>query len=328
MWAVIVVEPLRGSGRAFDPSAAGLIRCPRFTRTLQGPHGVSTDSPRREVLRRFQALADQLVAARGCSRRCSRRNPRSGTRRDEIKEVEHKCDFLTHEIIQRLNRTFVTPLDREDIHALAASLDDVMDAIDASATARPPLPARPVRFGARELARRSSPVAPSRSAWPLDALERKKGVVTRPPSKINRLENEADRVHQEAVRRLFDEERDPIVVMKWKEDARLPRGRHRPLRGRRQRPRRRRRQARVARAMLLASSSRSICVALVFDYINGFHDAANSIATVVSTRVLSPGKAVIWAAVLQFRRGLHVRHRRRQDGRLGDDRRARSSRSR
>ena len=52
---------------------------------------------------------------------------------DEIKEVEHKCDFLTHEIIQRLHRTFVTPLDREDIHALARSLDDVMDAIDASA---------------------------------------------------------------------------------------------------------------------------------------------------------------------------------------------------
>src|SRR5918995_384065 len=52
---------------------------------------------------------------------------------DQIKEVEHKCDFLTHEIIQRLHRTFVTPLDREDIHAMARSLDDVMDAIDASA---------------------------------------------------------------------------------------------------------------------------------------------------------------------------------------------------
>ena len=56
---------------------------------------------------------------------------------DEIKEIEHKCDFLTHEIIQRLHRTFVTPLDREDIHALARSLDDVMDAIDASASDRP-----------------------------------------------------------------------------------------------------------------------------------------------------------------------------------------------
>ena len=51
---------------------------------------------------------------------------------DEIKEVEHQCDNLTHQIIQRLNRTFVTPLDREDIFELARSLDDVMDAIDAT----------------------------------------------------------------------------------------------------------------------------------------------------------------------------------------------------
>src|SRR6187549_988924 len=53
---------------------------------------------------------------------------------DEIKEVEHQCDTLTHQIIQRLNRTFVTPLDREDIFGLARSLDDVMDAIDATAS--------------------------------------------------------------------------------------------------------------------------------------------------------------------------------------------------
>src|SRR5262245_17964560 len=52
---------------------------------------------------------------------------------DEIKEIEHRCDQLTHEIIERLYRTFVTPLDREDIHTLARTLDDVMDAIDASA---------------------------------------------------------------------------------------------------------------------------------------------------------------------------------------------------
>ena len=52
--------------------------------------------------------------------------------------------------------------------------------------------------------------------------------------------------------------------------------------------------------MLLRSSPALILVALIFDYINGFHDAANSIATVVSTRVLSPGKAVIWAAFFNF----------------------------
>src|SRR5438128_2485585 len=82
-------------------------------------------------------------------------------------------------------------------------------------------------------------------------------------------------------------------------DARLPRRRHRPLRRRRQRPRRRRGQARIT-AMLFAVVTGLILVALFFDYINGFHDAANSIATVVSTRVLSPGKAVIWAAFFNF----------------------------
>src|SRR6188474_1834326 len=72
---------------------------------------------------------------------------------DEIKEVEHKCDFLTHEIIQRLNRTFVTPLDREDIHELARSLDDVMDAIDAAAALIRLYRLNTVRPGVREMAR-------------------------------------------------------------------------------------------------------------------------------------------------------------------------------
>ena len=72
---------------------------------------------------------------------------------DEIKEVEHKCDHLTHQIIQRLNTTFVTPIDREDIHALAKSLDDVMDAIDASAKVVRLYKIKSVRYGASELAR-------------------------------------------------------------------------------------------------------------------------------------------------------------------------------
>jgi hypothetical protein len=135
---------------------------------------------------------------------------------EEIKEVEHKCDFLTHEVIQRLNRTFVTPLDREDIHALARSLDDVMDAIDAAATLVRLYRLDTVRFGARELARIITASAEEiRPA--LEALEQKKGGVVVHAVEINRLENEADRLHQQAVMRLFDDERDPILVMKWKE---------------------------------------------------------------------------------------------------------------
>src|SRR5229473_7708488 len=134
---------------------------------------------------------------------------------DEIKEVEHKCDFLTHEIIQRLNRTFVTPIDREDIHSLARTLDDVMDAIDNAAALIPLYHIDRVRSGARELARIISD-STDQVRHAVEALEKRTGVLER-AVEINRLENEADRVHQKAVGRLFDEERDPIVVMKWKE---------------------------------------------------------------------------------------------------------------
>src|SRR5436189_3833070 len=81
----------------------------------------------------FEALADELKSGAGILEDMVAPDHPVWDKADEIKEVEHKCDFITHEIIQRLNRTFVTPLDREDIHELARSLDDVMDAIDAAA---------------------------------------------------------------------------------------------------------------------------------------------------------------------------------------------------
>src|SRR5438445_12982571 len=101
----------------------------------------------------FQALADELKRGAGLLESMLAPERPDWNKADEIKEVEHKCDVLTHEVIQRLNRTFVTPLDREDIHALARSLDDVMDAIDAAATLVRLYRLDSVRFGARELAR-------------------------------------------------------------------------------------------------------------------------------------------------------------------------------
>jgi predicted phosphate transport protein (TIGR00153 family) len=134
---------------------------------------------------------------------------------DEIKEVEHKCDFLTHEIIQRLNRTFVTPLDREDIFELARSLDDVMDAIDASASIVRLYHIESVRPGARELTRLVRDSA-DQVVGAIKALEKRKGVAEC-AVEINRLENEADRAHQAAVSALFKDEKDAIVIIKWKE---------------------------------------------------------------------------------------------------------------
>ena len=163
----------------------------------------------------FQSFGDELMrGARLLEEMLAPDQPIWG-KADEIKQVEHKCDLLTHEIIQRLNRTFVTPLDREDIHELASSLDNVMDAIDASAALVRLYRLDPVRFGARELARIVTAAA-GQVRLALTALEKNKGLMTH-ATEINRLENEADRVHQEAVSRLFNDERDPLLVMKWKE---------------------------------------------------------------------------------------------------------------
>jgi len=163
----------------------------------------------------FQALGDELKnGARLLEAMLAPPHP-IWSKADEINVVEHKCDSLTHAIIQRLNRTFVTPLDREDIHALARSLDDVMDSIDASATLIRMYRLDNVRFGARELAQIITASA-DEVRLALGALEQSKGLMAH-AVEVNRLENEADRIHQQAVIQLFDAERDPITVMKWKE---------------------------------------------------------------------------------------------------------------
>lgn len=163
----------------------------------------------------FLQLTDELRNGARLLEEMLATDPPLTDKADEIKEVEHKCDFITHAVIQRLNRTFVTPIDREDIHALARSLDDVMDAIDACAALVRLYRISSVRFGARELARViSSSTHQVRLA--MEGLELRKGVTER-VVEINRLENEADRLHHQAMERLFADERDPIAVIKWKE---------------------------------------------------------------------------------------------------------------
>ena len=132
-----------------------------------------------------------------------------------IKEVEHACDRSTRAIIDRLNRTFVTPLDREDIHALASKLDDVMDAIDAAASVMRLYKITDVRPGARRLA---DIICDSmdRLSEAIAALDKRNGVLEL-AARVTQLENEADRVHQDAIVELFDNEQNPIIVIKWKE---------------------------------------------------------------------------------------------------------------
>jgi predicted phosphate transport protein (TIGR00153 family) len=134
---------------------------------------------------------------------------------EEIRLVEHDCDERTHQIIQRLNTTFVTPLDREDIHALARTLDDVMDAIDAAATLFPLYDIATLRKGAAELAAVISQQA-DQLRLAIEGLESRTGVQDR-IREIHTFEHEADMIHRDAVQRLFREESDPIAIIQWKE---------------------------------------------------------------------------------------------------------------
>jgi predicted phosphate transport protein (TIGR00153 family) len=135
---------------------------------------------------------------------------------ERIKEVEHIGDGITHDIALRLNQTFLTPLDREDIHDLASALEDILDAVEAVAD----------RFAIYKIAQ------PTESAIRLaDILYRASVAVGRGVDhiamsheevkeygvQVNSLENEADRVSRDAISELFEKETNPIAVIKWKE---------------------------------------------------------------------------------------------------------------
>lgn len=163
----------------------------------------------------FITLADRIVSGATLLERMLASDPPAWDMALQIKQVESECDALTHNIIQRLNSTFVTPIDREDIHALAKSLDDVMDAIDAAAAVTRRYRMAQLRYGARELASLTWQ-STMQVKVAVEALERKKEV-HQVAVEVNRLENAADDIHDEALRRLFEEEKDAITVIKWKE---------------------------------------------------------------------------------------------------------------
>ena len=163
----------------------------------------------------FKEMADEIRAAAVLLESLLATDPPDDAKVDLIKDAEHRCDTLTHDSIQRLNRTFVTPFDREDLYALSTSLDDVMDEIDHAATLVRLYQIASVRPGARELAHTVTG-STDRLHSALVALATKKPIHPH-AVEINRLENEADRAYQEAVRRLFAEETDPVAIIKWKE---------------------------------------------------------------------------------------------------------------
>jgi predicted phosphate transport protein (TIGR00153 family) len=135
-----------------------------------------------------------------------------------IKEIEHETDVITHTCVERLHTTFITPIDRDDIHRLITRMDDVMDFIE-SASERIALyelrdMTEEVRDLAKVLVRATEAVA--RAVTGLRDMKKSEGVLEH-CIEVNRLENEGDEILRNAVATLFREATDPLLVMKWKE---------------------------------------------------------------------------------------------------------------
>jgi hypothetical protein len=136
----------------------------------------------------------------------------------KIKDIEHDGDSITHRIFSELNSTFVTPIDREDIHELASALDDILDHIDGCAN----------RFALYKITRVPKTVNQLIEVLVLSIAELKNGVhllrnlndiedFKASFTKVNEYENQADDIFDKAVADLFDKEKDPVQIIKLKE---------------------------------------------------------------------------------------------------------------
>lgn len=141
------------------------------------------------------------------------------SRREEltarIKTEEHAADALTYEVLQRIDRSFVTPLDREDIHLLTNRLDNVVDLIDGTARRVTMYQITEPRAAASELTR----VLRAAASAITDGVKhiRKPAEVHRVARRVKELEEEADTIYSQAIAELFTGRPDPLEVIKWKE---------------------------------------------------------------------------------------------------------------
>jgi uncharacterized protein len=133
----------------------------------------------------------------------------------QFRNIEHRGDEFTHKILKRLNQTFITPFDREDIHRLASSLDDVLDFMNAAAV-------RLVMYKISDPPRPAAELA-ALIVQQTDELSKAVSLLGKNQNlldhcvEVNRLENEADAVSRAAIAELFEKEKDPIQLIKIKE---------------------------------------------------------------------------------------------------------------
>jgi predicted phosphate transport protein (TIGR00153 family) len=135
----------------------------------------------------------------------------------EIRETEKEGDMMTHDIIRQLNKSFITPIDREDMHALCDNIDDVVDLIWACAERLNIFRLREATPEAIEIAKELLVTAEMMSKAIMALRDKKYSFVQEYCIEINSLENRIDRLYRTALGKLFDEVKDPIFLIKWKE---------------------------------------------------------------------------------------------------------------
>jgi hypothetical protein len=163
----------------------------------------------------FEGLAQRLSAAAELLAQLFANPDRLQELVQKIKDIEHEADELTHDLIVRIDKSFVTPLDREDIHLLASRLDDVIDVVDGVARRAQMFRLREFRPEAAQLAdvlrRGAATLATS------VANLKKPKLILQETGRLKKLEEEGDAIYHNAVGRLFDDGADAIEVIKWKE---------------------------------------------------------------------------------------------------------------
>jgi uncharacterized protein len=169
----------------------------------------------REFFDLFEEAGGNIVRAAEIFERMLDSWPDQRELQRELVVAEQEGDRITHDIIQRLNQTFVTPIDREDIYALASALDDIVDFIEESADYlilyRIEAPMEQAQALARILHQSCRSVA--------DAIPRLRTFrdIHHDTVEINRLENDGDRIVREGIASLFERGIDPMMVIRWKD---------------------------------------------------------------------------------------------------------------
>ena len=162
--------------------------------------------------------AENIVKTADCFKTAVKKGSFDEETVKKIKNLEHEGDTLSHEIVDMLNRTFITPIDREDIYALANTLDDIVDMINSMANR---IKLYKLDTNDEHMIQFADTIDQSAQALTnavkhMHDTKRARRVLDY-CIEVNRLENMGDQIREKAISHLFETEKDPIMVIKWKE---------------------------------------------------------------------------------------------------------------